>query len=67
MGKMKMNKYQFVFSGKTYECIGKDKDFQIDQFNFAIKDKQWSTVKNRITNQLMWGPLLKEVNEKTNT
>lgn len=61
-----MNKYQFTFKGKTYECIGEDRDFQIDQFNFAIKDKQWVTTKNRITNQLMWGPLLKEVNEKTN-
>ena len=51
----------------TYECIGDNKDFQIEQFNFAIESKQWSVVKNRINNQLMWGPLLKEVNEKTNT
>tara|TARA_Y100001972_G_scaffold104198_1_gene130976 strand:+ start:2610 stop:2780 length:171 start_codon:yes stop_codon:yes gene_type:complete len=56
-----------MFRGKIYECIGDNRDFQIDQFNFAIESKQWSVVKNRINNQLMWGPLLKEVNEKTNT
>lgn len=59
---MKQNNYQFVFEGKTYECIGEDKDFQIEQFRFAIKDRQWVTVKNRIINQLKWyGPSLREI------
>jgi len=54
--------YQFTFEGKTYECIGEDKDFQIEQFRFAIKDRQWVTVKNRIINQLKWhGPSLREI------
>ncbi len=57
-----LNKWQFVFEGKTYECIGEDRDWQIEQFRFAIKDKQWVTVKNRIINQLKWhGPCLKEI------
>lgn len=59
---MKKNNYQFVFEGKTYECIGEDKDFQIEQFRFAIEDEQWLTIKNRIINQLKWGPNIKEIN-----
>ena len=51
--------YQFIFEGKTYECIGEDKNWQIEQFRFAIKDRQWVTVKNRIINQLKWGPNIK--------
>ncbi len=54
--------YQFTFKGKTYECIGEDRDWQIIQFRFAIKDKQWITVSNRIINQLLWGPNIREVN-----
>lgn len=56
-----MLEYRFEFRGKTYECIGEDKDFQIKQFRYAIETKQWQTVKNRITNQLLWGPNLKEI------
>jgi hypothetical protein len=56
-----MLEYRFEFGGKTYECIGEDKDFQIRQFKYAIETKQWQTVKNRITNQLIWGPNLKEI------
>lgn len=56
-----MLEYRFEFGGKTYECIGEDKDFQIKQFKYAIETKQWQTVKNRITNQLLWGPNLKEI------
>ena len=54
--------HQFTFKGKTYECIGEDRDWQIIQFRFAIKDKQWITVSNRIINQLKWGPNIREVN-----
>ena len=58
------NPYQFRFKNKVYECIGEDKDWQIEQFRFAIKDKQWVTVKNRIINQLKWhGPSLKEITQ----
>lgn len=65
MGGIKINNpYQFRFKNKVYECIGEDKDFQIEQFRFAIKDKQWVTVKNRIINQLKWhGPSLKEITQ----
>jgi len=55
-------KYVFEFGGKRYECIGENRDFDISQFKFAIQDKQWMTMKNRITNQLMWGPNIREVN-----
>ena len=51
--------YQFIFEGKTYECIGEDKNWQIKQFRFAIEDRQWTTIKNRIINQLKWGPNIK--------
>lgn len=64
MGNIKINHpHQFRFKNKVYECIGEDKDFQIEQFRFAIKDKQWVTVKNRIINQLKWGPLIKEITQ----
>ena len=53
--------YTFKYGGKTYECIGEDIDFQIIQFRFAIEDRQWITLKNRIANQLRFGPNIKEV------
>ena len=56
-----LGKYQFRFKNNVYECIGEDKDWQIKQFRFAIEDKQWVTVKNRIINQTLWGPRLKEI------
>ena len=58
---MGTSKYQFTYKGKTYECIGENKDFDIEQFRFAIKDKQWVTVQNRITNQLKWYSNIKEI------
>lgn len=57
-----MNKYQFKYKGKIYECIGKNKDFDIDQFNFILKEEDWPTMNNRLTNQLKWfKDCLKEV------
>jgi hypothetical protein len=56
-----LSKYQFRFKNKVYECIGENKEFDIEQFRFAIKDKQWLTVSNRIINQLKWGPNIKEI------
>jgi len=55
------NQYQFKFRNKTYECIGEDKDFQIIQFKYIIEIQDWSTMKNRILNQTMHGPSLKEI------
>ncbi len=54
--------YVFEFRGKRYECIGENREFDITQFRFAIKDKQWLTVSNRIINQLKWGPNIREIN-----
>ena len=48
--------YVFQYKGKRYECIGENREFDIIQFNFAIQSKQWTTIKNRIVNQLKWGP-----------
>ena len=62
MGSNSLNKFQFIFEGKTYECIGEDRDFQIKQFRYAIEVGDWITVKNRIINQLKWhGPSLREI------
>ncbi len=62
MEDIKIGEYQFKFKNKVYECIGEDREWQIKQFRFAIEDKQWTTVKNRIINQLKWhGPSLREV------
>ena len=62
MGDNKLGEYQFKFKNKVYECIGEDREWQIEQFRFAIKDRQWVTVKNRIINQLKWhGPSLREI------
>ena len=58
---MDRKKYQFTFRGKTYECIGENKDFDIRQFNILIEWKDWDTIKNRIINQLKWGPNIKEI------
>ena len=58
----KLGEYQFKFKNKVYECIGEDREWQIEQFRFAIKDRQWVTVKNRIINQLIChGPSLREI------
>ena len=54
--------YVFEYGGKRYECIGENREFDITQFRFAIKDRQWVTIKNRITNQLKWGPNIRIVN-----
>tara|TARA_Y100000385_G_scaffold281873_1_gene335398 strand:- start:394 stop:591 length:198 start_codon:yes stop_codon:yes gene_type:complete len=54
--------YVFQYKGIRYECIGENREFDITQFRFAIKDKQWLTVSNRIINQLKWGPNIREIN-----
>ena len=42
---------QFKFNGKTYECIGEGKEFQFEQFQFLLREKDYVTLKNRIINQ----------------
>ena len=68
-----MEQYQFKYKGKTYECIGDDKDFQIEQFNFLLESRDYTTLKNRIVNQTVaWNclievgnvPEIKQVKEK---
>lgn len=54
-------KYQFTYKGKTYECIGENKDFDIEQFNILTEWEDWITISNRIINQLKWGPNIKEI------
>ena len=56
-----MEQYQFKYRGKTYECIGEDKDFDIEQFKFIIETRDWVTMGNRIINQLKWGPNIKQI------
>ena len=53
--------YVFQFKGKRYECISETRDFDIIQFNTLIEWKDYNTIKNRIVNQLMWGPNIREV------
>ena len=55
---------QFKFDGKTYECIGEGKEFQYIQFQFLLKEQDYVTLKNRITNQSKdfgGGVFLKEI------
>ena len=56
-----MEQYQFKYRGKTYECIGENKDFDIEQFKFIIETRDWVTMGNRIVNQLKWGPNIKQI------
>ena len=53
--------YTFKYRGKTYECIGENKDFDIEQFKFIIETRDWVTMGNRIINQLKWGPNIKQI------
>lgn len=54
--------HQFKFRGIIYECIGDDMDFQILQFNHIINTSDWTTMENRIINQLLFGPRIKKIN-----
>ena len=55
---------QFTYKGITYECTGKDKDFQLMNFKHAISEQDWVTVKNRIHNQITCWKCLKVVKEE---
>jgi hypothetical protein len=63
-----MKEYRFKYKGKTYECIGDDRDFQIEQFKFCLKTRDYITLKNRIINQMVaWNTLIEVGNENTGT
>ena len=53
------NNTVFEFGGNLYsihtdEGGERDKQILID-FNHCLKNRDWTTIKNRITNGLMWG------------
>ena len=60
-----MDKHSFRFKNKIYEltdkweetCINDSKDFQMEQFNYLLKIKEYTTMENRINNQIMLGYL----------
>lgn len=60
-----MDKHCFKFKNKIYEltdlweetCINDSKDFQMEQFNYLLKIKDYLTLENRIRNQIMLGYL----------
>jgi hypothetical protein len=62
-----MKKYCFKFKNRIYQltdkweetCINDSKDFQMEQFNYLLQIKDYTTVENRIINQVSFG-FLKE-------
>lgn len=60
-----MEEFTFKFRGKTYRltdkweetCVNDSKAFQIEQFKYLDKIKDYVTMKNRIINQTMLGYL----------
>ena len=62
-----MEKHSFKFKNVIYEltdlweetCINDSKDFQMEQFNYLIKIKDFTTMENRVNNQIMLGYLKK--------
>lgn len=63
-----MEEFAFKFKGKIYEltnkweetCVNDSKEFQLEQFNYLIKTKDFTTIENRIINQEKFG-YLKEI------
>jgi hypothetical protein len=59
---------QFTFKGKTYEltdkweetCLNDSKEFQLGQFEYLLRTHDYTTLENRINNQLKFG-YLKEI------
>jgi hypothetical protein len=60
-----MDKHCFKFKNKIYEltdlweetCINDSKDFQMEQFNYLLKIKDFTTMENRVNNQILLGYL----------
>ena len=63
-----MKEVTFKFKGKVYTftdkweetCLNDSKEFQLEQFNYLIKIKDFATMENRIKNQEKFG-YLKEI------
>jgi hypothetical protein len=55
----------FKFKGKLYAftdkweetCLNDSKQFQLEQFNYLVKIKDFTTIENRIINQEKFGYL----------
>jgi hypothetical protein len=60
-----MEEFTFKFRGKTYRltdkweetCVNDSKAFQIEQFKYLNKVRDYVTMKNRINNQIILGYL----------
>ena len=60
-----MDKHCFKFKNKIYQltdkweetCLNDSKDFQMEQFEFMLRTRDYLTLKNRIINQLRFGYL----------
>ena len=63
-----MKEVSFKFKGRLYAltgkweetCLNDSKEFQLEQFNYLIKTKDYTTLENRIINQEKFG-YLKEI------
>lgn len=59
------NNYTFKFKNTTYQltdkweetCLNDSKQFQLHQFEYLLKTHDYTTVENRINNQLKFGYL----------
>ena len=60
-----MEEFSFKFRGKTYKltdkweetCINDSKAFQLDQFKYLEKTHDFTTMENRVNNQIKFGYL----------
>jgi hypothetical protein len=58
-----MEKHCFKFKNVIYQltdmweetCLNDSKDFQMEQFEYLVKIKDFVTMENRVNNQLMLG------------
>jgi len=63
-----MEKHCFKFKNIIYQltdmweetCLNDSKDFQMEQFEYLIKIKDFITMENRINNQIMLGYIKKK-------
>ena len=63
-----MEEFTFKFKRKIYKltdkweetCVNDSKEFQLEQFNYLLETKDYTTLENRIINQEKFG-YLKEI------
>ena len=63
-----MDSHSFKFKNKIYQltdkweetCLNDSKDFQIDQFKYLLRVRDYVTMENRVNNQIKFG-FLKEI------